>query len=479
MSLKKQAVSGVKWNFLQQISVQAINFAVQIILARLLMPEEFGLIAMIIVFIAVGHTLTDSGMTSSLIRTENPTELDYSTVFVTNLAVSIFIYGVVYLTAPYIAGFYNQKILEDIIRLLSLTFIIRALFAVHIAKLTKEMNFKLQMQLHIPPTLISGALAVYLAFIGYGVWSLVWLNLLQAVICALLFWLFAGWRPKLSFSKKNFNYHFIFGYKLTLSSLLNTIYDNSYRIVIGKMYSPATVGFFNLAETMRLFPVQQISAVLGKVTYPLFASINNDDVRLKEVYRLSMKFVLFIVIPLMLSLILLAEEWFLVVFGEHWLPAVPLFQILALASIVRPISSYNLNILKVKGRSDLFLKLEIIKKLLGVLAIIFGLYFGITGLVISLVIHFLFTVIIDVYFSGVLISYSLFEQFSDLKMLFYSGGLVYSIFYLIKQLTESYLGSNLLTIFIFLIFFNSFYYLINLFFDRELWVTLKKIKKSS
>lgn len=472
--LKQQAISGVKWNFLQQFSVQAINFGVQVILARLLMPEMFGLIAMVIVFISIGQTLMDSGMTSSLIRTKNPDQIDYSTVFVTNLLMSIAIYGIIYTLAPFIAGFYNQEVLTDIVRVFALTFVIRAFVAVHVAKLTKEMNFKLQMKLQIPSTIIAGFVGVGLAYQGYGVWSLVWLNLVQAIAFTIQNWIFINWRPSLIFDWKRFKYHFIFGYKLTLSSLLNTIYNDSYRIVIGKFFSPASVGFYNQAETMRLFPVQQISSVMGKVTYPLFSNIS-DDHSLKLAFRITVKLVLLIVIPMMLSLILIAEEGFRFLFGDKWLPAVPYFQILAIASIFRPVSSYNLNILKVKGKSDLFLRLEIIKKILGVLFIAAGFPFGILGLVIASTVFFIITVIIDMHFSTRLISYSVKEQVRDYSYLFIVGFILFVALYFIKKLIISFLVYDLLIVSVLSVFFICIYLTICLYIDKPLLNTLKSV----
>lgn len=471
MSLKKQAVSGVKWNFLQQFSVQIINFGVQVILARLLMPEMFGLIAMIIVFISIGQTLMDSGMTSSLIRTKNPDQIDYSTVFVTNLLMSIAIYGVTYSLAPSIASFYNQEVLIDIVRVFALTFVIRAFVAVHVAKLTKEMNFKLQMKLQIPSTIIAGIVGVTLAYQGYGVWSLVWLNLVQAIVFTIQNWLFINWRPSLIFDWERFKHHFVFGYKLTLSGLLDTIYNDAYRIVIGKFFSASSVAFYNQAETMRLFPVQQISSVVGKVTYPLFSNIN-DDVELKSVFRITLKLILLLVIPVMLALILIAEEGFRFILGDKWLPAVPYFQILALASIVRPVSSYNLNILKVKGRTDLFLKLEVIKKLLGVLFVIAGLPFGVMGLVIASTVFFYITVIMDQFYSSRLISYSFKEQFKDLKLLFMIGFFSYILFYYLKDFAVFYLKYDFLIAFVWGGGFVLFYLSLCFSLDKAL---LKKI----
>lgn len=474
MNLKKQAISGVKWNFIQQFSVQIINFAVQIVLARLLMPEMFGLIAMIMVFIAIGQTLMDSGMTSSLIRTKEPDQIDYSTVFFTNIIMSIAIYIIIYCSSPFIAKFYNQELLTNIVRVFAITFVIRALVAVHMAKLTKEMNFKLQMKIQLPSSIISGLIGISMAYMGYGVWSLVFLNLTQAIIFTIQGWLVINWRPSFIFNIERFKYHFKFGYKLTLSSLLNTLYDNSYKIIIGKYFSPATAGLYHLADMMRLFPVTQVSSVVGKVTYPLFAKIE-DDAKLKSVYCISMKLVLIIVIPVMLSLILVANEVFLVVFGPQWLPAVPFFQILAIASVMRPVSSYNLNILKVKGRSDLFLKLEVIKKITGLIAILIGISYSITGLVVAATIHFLITVLIDIYFSGRLISYSLKEQFVDFYQLFSVGFFIYIFFYFIKNYTSHFFESDILVILSLSVSFISLYLLTVLLIDRPLLKTVKTI----
>lgn len=475
MSLKKQAITGVKWSFVQQFSVQIINFGVQVILARMLMPEMFGLIAMVIVFISIGSALMDSGMTSSLIRTKNPDQTDYSTVFVTNLIVSFAIYILIYALAPYIAVFYNQDVLTNIIRLLAFSFVIRAFVAVHVAKLTKEMNFKLQMQLQIPSVIIAGTVGVSMAYMGYGVWSLVWLNLVQALAFTIQNWLFIPWRPSLAFDKERFKYHFKFGYKLTLSSLLDTIYNDAYRIVIGKFFSPAQVGYFNQAETMRLFPVQQISGVIGKVTFPLFSNIDND-ISLKSAYKKLLKIILVLVIPVMLSLILIAKEGFLFLFGEKWLPAVPYFQILAIVSIFRPISSYNLNILKVKGRSDIFLYLEIAKKLVGLVFIVLGIFYGVTGLVISLSIFSIGSYIVDMYYSGRIIKYGVLEQIKDIYKLLIIGGVSFLFSLLLKQCYGQYIESNFLICILFsLIIFLLFYFFVYLF-EKEIAKIIKGLK---
>lgn len=475
-SLKKQAVSGVLWSFGQQFSVQIINFVVQIILARLLMPEMFGLIAMLTVFISIGQSLMDAGMTSSLIRSKNPDQLDYSTVFLTNLMISVSVYLITYLSAPYIAQFYSQEILKDILRIYALTFVIRSFVAVHIAKMTKEMNFKTQMILQIPSTIVGAIVGVTMAYLGYGVWSLVWLHIAQSIVYTLQIWIFVPWRPSFVFNKRRFKYHFNFGYKLTLSGLLDTVYNDAYRIVIGKFFTPAAVGFFNQAETMRLFPVQQISSVMGKVTYPLFSNIKGD-VQLKNAYRITMKLVLFAVSPIMLILIVVAKEGFLFLFGEKWLPGVPYFQILATASIIRPISSYNLNILKVKGRSDLFLKVEIIKKVIGVIGIAVALPFGIKALVISLTaVSFIF-VFINMFYCGKLIDYSVLNQIKDVGKLFIAGLVTFLLTVFIREYLITYTQNNLLIISLISLSFSVLYLGIITFTDKEVIRSLKSIYK--
>src|SRR5690554_5657907 len=476
MGLKKQAVSGVVWTFAQQFSVQLINFGVQIILARLLMPEDFGLIAMLMVFISTGQFLMDGGMTSSLIRMKEPKQVDYSTVFVTNSGVSIIIYALVFIAAPFIADFYGQELLKNILRVFALTFVIRSLVAVHVAKLTKEMNFKTQMKLQIPSTIVGAIVGVIMAYSGYGVWSLVWLNLTQTIVFTIQNWIFIKWRPSLIFDKNIFKYHFNFGYKLTLSGLLDTIYNDAYRIVIGKFFSPAQVGFFNQAETMRLFPVQQLGTVLGKVTYPLFSNIK-DDIQLKSAYKQTMKLVLFAVVPMMMILIVVGKELFLFLFGEKWLPAVPYFQILAFASVIRPITTYNLNVLKVKGRSDLFLKLEVYKKIIGAIAIIIALPYGIMTLVISYTIVYYLMNFLNMIYSGRLINYGIAEQFKDCYKIYLNGLFCLGVTYVIRE--SFFIGnlSNFGILMLVTLIFLALYLFITYIIDKELLLILRKIKK--
>lgn len=395
---------------------------------------------MISVFVAIGTSLMDSGMTQSLIRTAHPTIEDYSTVFYFNLVVSALAYISVFVTAPYIALFFNQPILKNLVRVYSLSFIITATYAVQQALLTKNMDFKTQMIIAVPSLIISGTLGVILAYLGFGVWSLAYMSLCQALLISVQHWWHTKWRPSFRFDRSKFNYHFHFGYKLMLSGLLDTIFNNSYQIVIGRFFSPAQVGFFTRADQLKQLPVTNISSALNKVTYPLFASIQNEDARLKKVYKQVMQMVVYIIAPTLVLMGVLAEPLFRLLFTEKWLPAVPYFQILCLTGILYPIHSYNLNILKVKGRSDLFLKLEIYKKTIIVISLIVAIPMGITALLWSQVLISVLAFFINTHYSGKFIQYSSFEQLKDILPIILlaalSGALVFFLDRLLKEKGE-------------------------------------------
>lgn len=414
MSLKKKVLTGVFWTAIEQFANQIIGFVISVILARLLLPEEFGLIAMLAIFMAVGNTLIDSGLTLSLIRTPDPDEKDFSTVFYFNLAGSIVIYGIVASAAPYIADFYGQPQLTSIARVYSLVFIINAFAAVQKTKLTKQLNFKTQMLVATPSLILSGIVGVVLALYGYGVWSLVWSRIAQAVAASIQLWLHSKWRPAFVFDLKKFKQHFGFGYKLMFSGLLNAFFSNIYVIIIGKYFAPAQVGFFDKANGLQMRPVGIISGVLNKISFPVLAEIQNDDIRLKKAYQRIMQMVIFLLAPILIFTAVLAEPVFRFIYTEKWLPAVPYFQILCVTGILYPLNDYNLQILNIKGRSDLFLRLEIIKKIL-VVAVLFAVFqFGIYGLLFGRVLLSFLSFGINTYYSGRFINYTTLQQIKDI-----------------------------------------------------------------
>jgi teichuronic acid exporter len=414
MSLKKQALEGFFWTFIQQFGTQGINFLVSIILARLLLPEEFGLIGMITVLIGVGNIFINSGMSQSLLRTVDADEEDFSTIFFFNIIISIIVYLLIFLIAPTVAKFYNQVVLTSLIRIYTITFIINALSSIQIVRLSLRFNFKLQALITIPSILVSGLTGIFLAYVGYGVWSIVWSSILQAVLLAMQLWYFDNWVPLLTFNKNKFIKHWNFGSKLLLSGLLDNLFVNAYSVLIGKWFLPAEVGYYQRADSLKQFPVSNLSLVMNKVTYPLLASIQNDDQRLKNVYKQIMKMVIFVIAPTLIILAVLAEPLFRFLFTDKWLPAVPYFQILCANGVLYPIHAYNLNILNVKGRSDIFLKLELIKTFVLVAVIFISFQWGIYGLLYGTIFSSVIAFFINTYYTGKLIDYNSWEQIKDI-----------------------------------------------------------------
>jgi len=372
---------------------------------------------MLAVFIAVSQSLTDSGFGQALIQKKETDEVDYSSVFYINLVVSAAIYGLLFVGAPLIASFYGEAILVDLIRVLSLKFIIAAFSMVQIAKLTKEVQFKKLMIAKLPSTLLGGAAGITAAYMDFGVWSLIIQQLTDITAYSIQVWIQSKWRPMWVFDWQRVKELFDFGSKMMVSGILNTVYKNIYEIVIGRFYTTAQVGFYTQANKIKQLPVQNISSALSRVTFPVLAEIQDDDKRLKRAYKKIIRQVVFIIAPVMVGAVVIAEPMFRFVLTEKWLPAVPYFQWLCVTGFFYPLNAYNLNILKVKGRSDLFLKLEVVKKIIGVLGIIIAVQYSVMALVI---VHAISSVIgygINSFYSGLFIDYGLLEQMKDLALI--------------------------------------------------------------
>ncbi len=456
-SLNKQALTGAVWTYVQQFGTVGIQLIVTIILARLLGPKEFGLIGMLGIFIQIAAILVQSGLTSSIIRSKQIDDDDLSTVFFFNLVLSLILYGVIYLGAPLVAIFYKQAILTQLLRVLSITIVINAFSVVQISILTKELQFKRQTFIAFAALIISAVIAILLAYKGFGVWSLIWNTISNATISGILFWGFSKWKPKWIFSQSAFKRHFNFGYKLSLSGLLNVLFENLYIVTIGKIFPPASLGYYTQANTLRNIPLNTISSALNKVTFPYFSKLN-DDVELKKRLRQVINFSLFITAPLLVLIAIMSNEVIGVLFSAKWLPAAPYLSLLCLAGLFYPVHAFNLNILLVKGKSKEFLVLEIIKKVLIVISIILTYRFGIVALIIGQIILMFLATPINGYYLNDLIQYNMKEQFADL--LFFTtiatviGALLYAIkinfmntwnvYFVIIVISALYLGLYLL-----------------------------------
>jgi O-antigen/teichoic acid export membrane protein len=436
--LRKQTFLGLIWTFADTFLVRGISFIATIFIARLLGPSEFGLIGMISVFIAIGTSLVDSGLSSSLIRTQDADDTDFSTVFYLNLGMSFLVYIVLFLAAPYIAFFYNQPILTNVIRLYCFSFLISAFSSIQLAILDKEMQFRKMMLYNIPGVIIGVSVGISLGYLGYGVWSIIWMYLTTQIIQSLILWTCSKWKPSRTFSREKMSYHYGFGYKLMLSSLLDTVFKNIYNILIGKFFSVKSLGFYERANTFNEYPVSILTTIIARVSYPLLATMQSEKDRLASVYKQLLQFTFFITAPLMLGAAAIAKPLFLLVLGEQWLPAVPFFKIICLASMLYPIHAFNINILKVFGRTDLFLKLEIVKKIIVVVSILIAFQFGIYGLVWSSVVTSFLALVINTHYSSEMINYTTGNQLVDMLPTFFMSVAIFFVMTYLVSLLEPY-----------------------------------------
>lgn len=413
-SLKRATAKGLFWSSVERFSNQGVQFIFSIVLARLLSPSDFGIIAMITIFFAVAQSFVDSGFSNALVRKTDRREEDLSTCFYFNIAVGLAAYIVLFLIAPFVATFYNQPILSPIIRITGLEVVLNSLCVVQQALFTIKIDFKSQAKITLSATLISGIVGVILAYQGYGVWALVWQGVILALVRMGLLWLMSKWHPKTGFSKSSFDYLFGYGSKLLASGLLDTIYNNIYPIVIGKFYTPAQLGNYSRALSFAQLPSSNITSILQRVTFPVLSRIQDDMPRLQINYRRLLKLSSFIVFPLMMGLAAVAFPLIRIVLTPKWEGCSFYLQIICFALMWYPIHAINLNLLQVKGRSDLFLRLEVIKKIVGVCIMCITIPLGITAMCIGMVIFSVIALFINTFYTGKLIHVGCFKQMRDI-----------------------------------------------------------------
>jgi teichuronic acid exporter len=413
-SLKQKAVSGMLWSFSDSMSTQVVQFVVGIVLARILSPAEFGLIGMITVFLAITQSLVDSGFGQALIRKKDADDADFSTVFYFNLIAGIFFFAIFCLLAPIIARFYSQPELTDISRALGIIILINATSITQRTKLARKVNFRQLMKINLAAAIISGTVAIIMALRGYGVWSLVWRSIIGSVVQAILLWYSNKWIPRLIFSKKSFKSLFSFGSKLLVSGLIDTLYRNIYLLIIGKFFSAAELGFYTRADQFSRLASQNLTGTVQRVSYPVLSMVQDDNERLKAGYKKLILSIMFITFVIMLGMAAIARPMIITLIGTKWLPSVEYLQLLCIGAMLFPLHALNLNILNVKGRSDLFLKLEVIKKALAVPVIIFGVFMGIRAMLIGMIILSFTAYFINSFYSGRLINYPVREQITDI-----------------------------------------------------------------
>lgn len=412
-SLSEKSLSGILWVFADKLGGSSINFIITIVLARLLSPEDFGLVAMVMIFFEMSSVFVESGFSTALIREKEISEADKSTTFLFNMATSVVLYVALFFSAPLIASFFDQPALLWIVRIMGLNLIIDALSIVQGSTLTQQIDFKTQTKARFGAVVISGIAGVALALQGMGVWALVVRILVMAIMQTFFLWRFNPWKPSLVFSRESFRRLFGFGSKILSAALLDKFFSHIYKVVIGKFFAAASLGFYTQAANFSNMVINTLFRTVQSVTYPVLSKLQDDRPRLKEGYRKILVLSSFIIFPAMTLLGVLAKPALLALVGEKWLPSVPFLQLLCLAGATYHFTTVNLNMLLVLGRSDLSLKLEVVKKMVIALAIFIGLPFGIFGLVIGEVIATYINMTINAYYSKKFLQYSFPEQVLD------------------------------------------------------------------
>lgn len=413
-NLKERTIHGVFWNISGTFVRQSIGFVVGIVLARLLFPKEFGLIGLVTVFISVSSSIIDSGFSRALIQKKDVTQIDFDTVFWFNVVASLLMYGVIFLSAGLIANFFSELQLIPILRVLALTLITNSFGIVQRTILAKNIDFKTLTRMQLSASLFPGMIAVFLALKGFGVWSLVSQSILSSLILSVLSWQKCKWFPKFQFSFRAFHGLFAFGSKMLASVLLNTIYQNAYYVIIGRYFSATTLGFYTRADQFANMVPQSISATVDAVTFPALSSIQEQPERLKRGYRKAIRSTMFVTFPLLFGLIVVAKPLVLFAIGEKWLPSVRYLQLLCLAGMLHPLHTLNLGMLMVRGRSDLFLRLEVLKKVMIIPIVIISIPWGVTGLIYGLVTQSVLAYFLNGYYSGILVGYPIKNQLRDI-----------------------------------------------------------------
>ena len=409
-SLKTTTANGIIWSFIERYSVQFVQFLITIVMARLLSPEAYGLVGMLAIFIAVSQIFIDGGFSSALIQSSSRTDEDYSTVFYINLFISILLYIFLFVASPFIAEFYHQPILSQITRIYSLNLILNSLVAVNKTKMVINVDFKTQSKVSFFAAIVSGILGIICAYKGCGVWALVVQVLSAALFNVLLSFYYVRWFPQFVFSLTSFRKLFKFGSKLLVAQIISAIYANIYTLVVGKKFSSISLGYYTRADQFGQFVGSNVSNILSRVSFPLLSKVQNDDEELLSVYDKYIQLSAFIMFPMVLGLCGVSKPLILILLTEKWICCASLLQILCLAYLFNGITTINLNILYAKGRSDLVLKLEVIKKMLAFTILIVSLFFDLWIICIGQVVYSLIAFYLNTIYTKRILDYGFLKQ---------------------------------------------------------------------
>ena len=409
-----RVLSNFLWRFAERCGAQGVSFVVSVVLARLLVPEVYGTIALVTVFTAILNVFVDSGLGSALVQKKDADDLDFSSVFYFNVAVCCLLYLGMFFAAPFIAEFYNRPELTPVIRVLSLTLVISGVKNVQQAYVSRTMQFKRFFFATLGGTVGAAGIGIAMAYCGFGVWALVIQQIFNATVDTVILWITVRWRPKRMFSWKRLKGLFSFGWKLLVSALLDTVYGNLRQLIIGKMYSSADLAQYNRGRQFPDVIITNINSSIDSVLLPTMARVQEDAAQVKGMTRRAMKTSTYIMAPLMMGLAFCAQPVVRLVLTEKWLPCVPFMQIFCITYMFYPVHTANLNAIKAMGRSDLFLKLEIVKKVVGLVLLLSTMWFGVMAMAYSLLVSTLTGMIINSWPNKRLLRYSYFEQMKDI-----------------------------------------------------------------
>ena len=406
------------WSAADAFLGQGVTFLVGIVLARLLSPDEYGLIGICLIFNTVLCGIVDSGFSTALIRKKDCTDEDYNTMFLTNLGISIVLYGLLFVSSPLVALFFGRQELTALIRATGLLLFFNALSITQVTILTKRIDFKTKTKASLISAILSGIVGIAMAYTGFGVWALVGQMLSKQLLYTLCLWVLNKWWPTLKFSASSFRYMWGFGWKLLVSGLLNNIWNQLYQVVVGKFYSPATLGQYTRSNEYASIFSSNLSSIIQRVSYPVLSEMQDDKHRMVEGYRRVIKMTMFITAICMISLGAVAEPLIYCLIGPQWHEAATYLPLICISMSLYPLHAINLNMLQVLGRSDIFLYLEIIKKIIGIIPICIGIFIDIYWMLVASILIGFVSLYLNSWYTGKALGYTFWKQIRDIAPAF-------------------------------------------------------------
>ena len=482
-TLKDKTINGIGWSALERFGTLGISFLANVVLARLLSPDDFGTIGLLAIFILLSNTFIDGGFGAALIQKKDTTNRDYSTIFYWNIVLAILLYAILYFSSPLIASFFHTPILKKVLRVQALILITNSLGVVHVSIIRKELKFKLLTYAYFFPMLISAIVAILLAYKGWGIWSLVALQLINSLLQVVFLWALNTWRPSFEFDFKSFKGLFSYGSFLLLSNLINTFCDNFQGLLIGRKFNSSLMGYYSQAKKLEEVPTLTLTTITSQVTFPVFSKINGDKESLFSAHKKSLRLLNLVNTPLMVLLYVIANQLFILLYSEKWIVSIPYFQILCIGGLANCLQSVNYSVYIASGRSRQMFRWNIIKRMIGILLMIIGVNWGIEGVLYGMVVSYWITYIINALLANKVTGYTLLLQLKDFLPVLVAAIIAAVVTLAVEPLLpRSLLLLAIMKLFIFIILYFLLCYLMKLesleLFIEVIQPYLGKLKKS-